>query len=166
MAEQQSKHPSHASAHSGSFGSVQPSLPHSVLRTVSEDPRLRPFLSTHFEATSFVTNTVQFSAASDSKQPPQTAGAKPKAASKTEQAVPFAGPNANASAMLGFVSQMIEETNHEIQAYISQHKGELMAGMQDVAMFADQCKSLHDWILQVQRSVEILKAEVQTQVCV
>lgn len=163
MTEQSGAQHPHASPHPGGLGSTQPPLPHSVLRTVSEDPRLRPFLSTHFEAASFVTNSVQFSAASDSRQPPATPVHKPRAPSKAEQAVPFAGPNANAGAMLGFVSQMIEETNHEIQSYISQHKAELMAGMQDIAMFADQCKSLHEWILQVQKSVEVLKAEVPTK---
>ena len=151
------------SHHQHVHGHSQSGANHSVLRTVSEDPRLRPFLSTHFDPTTFVASAVQIGGATTHGRQSSNESPTPNLYSKTND--PVSGTSspashANADTMLVFITTMIEDTNREIQAYISQHKDELMAGMQDIAMFADRCKVLHDWILQVQKSVNLLKAEV------
>ena len=54
----------------------------------------------------------------------------------------------------------IDEINEDIKGYISQHKDELMSGMQDVAMLAERYKNLSISSEKFQNNIKKLKKEV------
>jgi len=106
---------------------------HSYVRKISEDARLRPFLSAHFDVQGYLKSVVE----------------------KNRSEECFAE-----------VNTCIEEVNEEIKGYISQHKDDLMSGMQDVAILAEKYRSLSASSGKLQKSVERLKKEVDIyEVC-
>eukprot|EP01038_Epipyxis_sp_PR26KG_P011157 gene11157-14969_t len=58
------------------------------------------------------------------------------------------------------ISACIEDVNADIKGYISQHKDDLMSGMQDVATLADRYTNLSSASQQLHRNIERLKKEV------
>jgi hypothetical protein len=70
----------------------------SILRKFSEDAKLRPFLSSHFNSQEFIKQVIR---------------------------------EGNSEEMVNdIISTNIVEVNEEIQSYITQHKDDLMGGMQ------------------------------------
>lgn len=54
----------------------------------------------------------------------------------------------------------IDEINEDIKGYISQHKDELMSGMQDVALLAERYRNLSSSSEKFQNTINKLKKEV------
>lgn len=96
------------------------------LRKISEDAKLRPFLSPHFDPQQYIKSVM-------------TEGTSEEC---------FAG-----------ISRSIAEVNDEIKKYISQHKEDLMSGMQDVTVLADRYNTLSASSHRLHASIERLKTE-------
>lgn len=103
----------------------------SSIRKISEDPRLRPFLSSHFDAQNFIKTVIKDGRSED---------------------------------CFNDVSKSVDEVNEEIKGYISQHKEDLMAGMQDVAQLAERYALLSSTSQKLHRNIDRLKREVTLSV--
>ncbi|KAJ1395083.1 hypothetical protein B484DRAFT_407688 [Ochromonadaceae sp. CCMP2298] len=101
----------------------------SPLQRMSEDVRLRPFLSQLFDSQAYIKTVIK--------------------EGKSEEC--FTN-----------IVTCIDEINVEIKGYISQHKDDLMSGMQDVATLADKYSNLSTTSQKLHRHIERLKKEVGT----
>ena len=99
---------------------------HTYIRKVSEDAKLRPFLSAHFDVQGYLKAVVE--------------------KNRSEEC-------------FSEVNTCIEEVNEEIKGYISQHKDDLMSGMQDVAVLAERYRALSTSSGKLQKSVDRLQKE-------
>lgn len=101
----------------------------SALRKISDDPKLRPFLSAHFDAQTFIKTVIK---------------------------------DGRSEECFCEISTSIEDVNEEIKGYISQHKNDLMSGMQDVAQLAERYATLSSTSQKLRRNIDRLKKEVSS----
>ena len=108
------------------------------IRRASEDVKLRPFLSSHFDDQAYLRSVIENSS---------------KAAS---------GAGGGADDALKEIVNFVGDVNEEIKGYISEHKNELMAGMQDVAVLAQRYQTLSFSSDKLVGVVQRLKKEAST----
>ena len=101
------------------------------IRKINDDSKLRPFLSSHFDAQTFIKSIIK---------------------------------EGRSEECFNEVSESIDEVNVEIKGYISQHKDDLMSGMQDVAQLAERYASLSSTSQKLRRNIDRLKKEVGSSV--
>jgi predicted nuclease with TOPRIM domain len=98
------------------------------VKKIGDDPRLRPFLNSHFDPQTYIKNVIK--------------------EGRSEECFKEIGT-------------CIEEVNEEIKGYISQHKDDLMSGMQDVAMLAERYLQLQSHSQKLNKTIDRLKKEVE-----
>ena len=133
---------------------------HSYIRKISEDSKLRGFLSAHFDVQSYLRNVVEQNKSEECSKDINVciggclSSLSPFFHSCDPLVSIFVSSHLNPWRFF-----FLEEVNEEIKTYITQHKDDLMSGMQDVAVLAERYRALSSSSLKLQKSVDRLKKE-------